>query len=224
MCNRWVVEVRHREREKDGEKQRYWLGVEGWAFGNDSWLFLTCEQIKSLNLTFCISEGKVLESQHVTWEHLTWKLLRLVNALLCSLLMLVPTGITFYWPATAKALVCLPPEFSRPWLQKTEQISIPLGWQRCWVPWIGEWVHWSFVADSQKEKYFWDYVTARKQKSRKLCCLLCVYAKLFLALKSWLGAPCIVLAYGPFCIGAKSGQHHLPQTIYRCQPSTQTQG
>ena len=48
------------ERERKMERNR--LGLEGWGFGNDSWLFLTCEQIKSLNLTFCISEGKVLES------------------------------------------------------------------------------------------------------------------------------------------------------------------
>ena len=164
--------------------ERNRLGLEGWGFGNDSWLFLTCEQIKSLNLTFCISEGKVLESQHVIWEHLTWKFLRLVNALHCSLLMLIPTGFTFYQPATAKALVCLPPEVSGPWLQKAEQISIPLGWHRCWIPWIGELVHWSFVADSQKEKYFWDYVTARRQKSRKfLLCVLCVYTKLYLTLR-----------------------------------------
>lgn len=213
--------------------ERNRLGLEGWGFGNDSWLFLTCEQIKSLNLTFCISEGQVLESQHVIWEHLTWKLLRLVNALHCSLLMLIPTGFTFYQPATAKALVCLPPEVSGPWLQKAEQISIPLGWHRCWIPWIGELVHWSFVADSQKEKYFWDYITAGN-----FCSVFCVFILSCIwhsesdtgggncrkgTTVDW-GLPCTVLAYGSFCIGAKPGKYHFPQTIYRCQPSTQTQG
>jgi hypothetical protein len=30
MCNRWVVEVRDREREKDGEKQAGVRGVRIW--------------------------------------------------------------------------------------------------------------------------------------------------------------------------------------------------
>lgn len=82
-------------------------------------LLLSHGQIKSLNLIFCLSEGKVLESQHVTWKHPTWKVLRLVNALLCGLHWLVPMGINFYLPATAKALGCLPQEVSGPWLPES---------------------------------------------------------------------------------------------------------